>query len=409
MAIAEAHLGAVYNRDDAAIVDHFTYCHLRRRRPHGRHQPRGGLACGPPQARQADRLLRRQSRLARGTDRRRASPTTRSRASTRAAGTRSSSTSTTATTSRRSIRRSTWQRTSPTGRRSSPCARTSATDRRDKTTTSRTARRSVPRTSRSRRKSSAGRSSPTSTFPTTCSRSIARSARRARELETEWKRDATTPGNARIPDLGDQLERALRARAAAGSAVAGVQRRERQRRDARRRRHGDERHRGGAPRARRRLGATSTPRRRPISRTAATSSPTTTPGATSTTACASTRWRPATNGIALHGGLLPFAATFFNFVDYLKPALRLGCLSGSSFDLRLHARLGLSRRRRADAPADRAAGDAARDAELLRHPAGRFARNARGLEARGRRARARPGCSCSRARSCRSSARATRR
>ncbi len=35
-----------------------------------------------------------------------------------------------------------------------------------------------------------------------------------------------------------------------------------------------------------------------------------------------------TNGIALHGGLLPFCATFFNFVDYLKPALRLGCLSG---------------------------------------------------------------------------------
>ncbi len=35
----------------------------------------------------------------------------------------------------------------------------------------------------------------------------------------------------------------------------------------------------------------------------------------------------ATNGIALHGGLLPFAATFFNFVDYLKPALRLTCLT----------------------------------------------------------------------------------
>ena len=33
------------------------------------------------------------------------------------------------------------------------------------------------------------------------------------------------------------------------------------------------------------------------------------------------------NGIALHGGLLPFSATFFNFVDYLKPALRLACLS----------------------------------------------------------------------------------
>lgn len=36
----------------------------------------------------------------------------------------------------------------------------------------------------------------------------------------------------------------------------------------------------------------------------------------------------ATSGISLHGGLLPFAATFFNFVDYLKPALRLACLTG---------------------------------------------------------------------------------
>jgi transketolase len=35
----------------------------------------------------------------------------------------------------------------------------------------------------------------------------------------------------------------------------------------------------------------------------------------------------ASNGIALHGGLIPFAATFFNFVDYLKPALRLGAIT----------------------------------------------------------------------------------
>ncbi len=33
------------------------------------------------------------------------------------------------------------------------------------------------------------------------------------------------------------------------------------------------------------------------------------------------------NGIALHGGLLPFAATFFNFLDYCKPAVRLSALS----------------------------------------------------------------------------------
>ncbi len=35
----------------------------------------------------------------------------------------------------------------------------------------------------------------------------------------------------------------------------------------------------------------------------------------------------AMNGISLHGGLLPFCATFFNFVDYLKPALRLGAIN----------------------------------------------------------------------------------
>lgn len=34
----------------------------------------------------------------------------------------------------------------------------------------------------------------------------------------------------------------------------------------------------------------------------------------------------AANGLALHGGLRPFVATFFNFSDYLKPALRLSAL-----------------------------------------------------------------------------------
>ena len=33
------------------------------------------------------------------------------------------------------------------------------------------------------------------------------------------------------------------------------------------------------------------------------------------------------NGIALHGGLLPFGATFLNFLDYLKGALRLAALN----------------------------------------------------------------------------------
>ena len=33
-----------------------------------------------------------------------------------------------------------------------------------------------------------------------------------------------------------------------------------------------------------------------------------------------------TNGIARHGGLLPFDATFFTFSDYMRPALRLAAL-----------------------------------------------------------------------------------
>jgi len=34
----------------------------------------------------------------------------------------------------------------------------------------------------------------------------------------------------------------------------------------------------------------------------------------------------AVNGIAAHGGLIPFGSTFFTFSDYCKPAIRLACL-----------------------------------------------------------------------------------
>jgi transketolase len=33
------------------------------------------------------------------------------------------------------------------------------------------------------------------------------------------------------------------------------------------------------------------------------------------------------NGIALHAGLLPFGATFMNFLDYMKPSVRLACIN----------------------------------------------------------------------------------
>ena len=34
----------------------------------------------------------------------------------------------------------------------------------------------------------------------------------------------------------------------------------------------------------------------------------------------------AVNGIAAHGGLIPFGSTFFVFSDYAKPAIRLAAL-----------------------------------------------------------------------------------
>ena len=34
-----------------------------------------------------------------------------------------------------------------------------------------------------------------------------------------------------------------------------------------------------------------------------------------------------TNGLAVHSGIVPFTATFFNFLDYMKPALRLAALN----------------------------------------------------------------------------------
>ena len=35
----------------------------------------------------------------------------------------------------------------------------------------------------------------------------------------------------------------------------------------------------------------------------------------------------AVNGMAAHGGLVPFGSTFFTFSDYCKPAIRLAALS----------------------------------------------------------------------------------
>ena len=79
----------------------------------------------------------------------------------------------------------------------------------------------------------------------------------------------------------------------------------------------------------------------------------------------------AMNGMALHGGIVPYGGTFLVFTDYCRPAIRLSALMGQRVDLRDDARLHRARRGRPDAPAGRASGGAARHPQPQRVPPGR--------------------------------------
>ena len=89
------------------------------------------------------------------------------------------------------------------------------------------------------------------------------------------------------------------------------------------------------------------------------------------------------NGLVLHG-LRAFGSTFFNFLDYMKPAVRIASLMEVPTHPGVHARLDRPRRGRADAPARRAARDAACAAEHLLRPAGRPERDGARLAVRAR-------------------------
>ena len=39
------------------------------------------------------------------------------------------------------------------------------------------------------------------------------------------------------------------------------------------------------------------------------------------------------NGLALHGGVLPYGGTFFVFSDYMRPAIRLAASLGSRWSM----------------------------------------------------------------------------
>ena len=53
-----------------------------------------------------------------------------------------------------------------------------------------------------------------------------------------------------------------------------------------------------------------------------------TPAGTCASASASTRWAAIANGIAYHGGFIPYCATFLTFSDYMRGAVRLAALAG---------------------------------------------------------------------------------
>ena len=65
------------------------------------------------------------------------------------------------------------------------------------------------------------------------------------------------------------------------------------------------------------------------------------------------------NGIALHGGFIPYGGTFLVFSDYARNALRMAALMKHPRDLRVHARLDRARRGRPHAPAGGTCGEPA--------------------------------------------------
>ena len=89
------------------------------------------------------------------------------------------------------------------------------------------------------------------------------------------------------------------------------------------------------------------------------------------------------NGIAYHGGFLPYCATFMTFSDYMRGLRPDRGAVEPPRGLRLDPRLRGPRRGRPDPPAGRALRRPARDPEPVVRPPGRRERDRRGLGARG--------------------------
>ena len=89
----------------------------------------------------------------------------------------------------------------------------------------------------------------------------------------------------------------------------------------------------------------------------------------------------AMNGMALHGGVVPYGGTFLVFTDYCRPAIRLSALMGERVIYVMTHDFDRARRGWPNPPARRASGRAARHPEPQRVPARRCRRDGRVLGA----------------------------
>ena len=90
------------------------------------------------------------------------------------------------------------------------------------------------------------------------------------------------------------------------------------------------------------------------------------------------------NGLAAHGGFIPYGATFLIFSDYMRPAIRLAALIAAARRACLHPRQHRAGRGRSDPSAGGTTGQPARDSQPHRDSAGRRQRNRGGVAGRHR-------------------------
>ncbi len=90
----------------------------------------------------------------------------------------------------------------------------------------------------------------------------------------------------------------------------------------------------------------------------------------------------ALNGMAAHGGVIPYGGTFLVFSDYNRPAIRLAALSGfRSIFVFTHDSVGLGEDGPTHQPIEHLAALRAMP-ELMRHSPGRPERDGDGVEGR---------------------------